>query len=156
MRSPAQPFAHFIAAPLAAASLVAALAACGGDSGEQSAAAEAAGPRPTVVTAGLLERGAGVYKVNCIACHGPLGKGDGPSAATLDPKPRDHSNRAYMDGLSDEQIAATIVQGGAPRGYPNMPSNPHIKGEDLVALVAHVRTLSRGHDGVSEVLLAAN
>jgi hypothetical protein len=60
-----------------------------------------------------------------------------------------------MDGLSDEQIAATIVQGGAPRGYPNMPSNPHIRGEDLVALVAHVRTLSRGAEGVKQVEIAA-
>jgi mono/diheme cytochrome c family protein len=126
------------------------LAACGGggDAGTASAPPE---PAPTMVTAAMLSRGGEVYKVNCVACHGPLGKGDGPSAATLDPKPRDHSNRAYMDGLADQQIADTIVQGGAPRGYPNMPSNPHIKGDDLAALVAHVRTLSRGPDGVKMV-----
>jgi mono/diheme cytochrome c family protein len=133
--------------------LAAALTGCGGQGGD-SAPAEPAGPPSTKVTAALLERGAGVYKANCVPCHGPLGKGDGPSAAMLDPKPRDHSNRTYMDTLSDEQIAATVVQGGAPR-YPNMPSHPHIKGEDLVAIVAHVRTLSHGGEPVASVDLSA-
>ena len=132
------------------------LAACGGGSGDQPSTAEpepAAAPS-TQVTAALLERGAGVYKANCVPCHGPLGKGDGPSAAALDPKPRDHSNRVYMDQLTDQQIANTIVQGGAPK-YPNMPSHPHLRGEDLVAIVAHVRTLGRGPDQVSTVDLPA-
>jgi mono/diheme cytochrome c family protein len=134
--------------------LAAALAGCGGGSGDRPSAAEPDAPPSTKVTAALLERGAGIYKANCVPCHGPLGKGDGPSAATLDPKPRDHTNRTYMDGISDQQIANTIVQGGAPR-YPNMPSHPHIHGEDLVAVVAHVRTLSRGGDEVPTVELAA-
>jgi mono/diheme cytochrome c family protein len=130
------------------------VAACGGDR-EAPAAAEVEQPTSTAVTGALLERGATVYKANCIPCHGPLGKGDGPSSFSLNPKPRDHTNREYMDGVSDEQIAATVVQGGAPRGYPNMPSHPHIKGEDLVGLVAHVRTLSRGVEDVEKVDVAA-
>ena len=139
----------------APALLTVSLAACGGGSGgnEKSAAAPAA-PPTTEVTAALLDRGVVIYKANCVPCHGPLGKGDGPSAAMLDPKPRDHSNRDYMDTLTDQQIAATIVQGGAPK-YPNMPSHPHIKGTDLAAIVAHVRTLSRGGDQVSVVDIAS-
>ncbi|MDX1382704.1 MAG: cytochrome c [Thermoanaerobaculia bacterium] len=128
------------------------LSACGGESGSPAADAPA-GPQTFAVTGEVLERGAGVYKINCVACHGPEGKGDGPSAASLDPPPRDHSNREYMDALTDQEIADTIVAGGAPRGYPNMPSNPHIKGDDLVSLVAFVRTLGRGPDGVQEVEL---
>ena len=130
------------------------LSACGGN-GEAAAPPEPEKPAATKVTAALLEQGAQVYKVNCVACHGPLGKGDGPSSGTLDPKPRDHTNREYMDNIPDQQVADTIVQGGAQRGYPNMPSNPHIKGQDLVALVAHVRTLSRGVEEVAEVNLVA-
>jgi mono/diheme cytochrome c family protein len=141
---------------LPAVLLAASLAACGGGSGDQPSQSEPApaAAASTQVTAALLERGAGVYKANCVPCHGPLGKGDGPSSATLDPKPRDHTNRAYMDQLTDQQIANTIVQGGAPK-YPNMPSHPHIHGEDLVAIVAHVRTLGRGRDEVTTVELAA-
>jgi mono/diheme cytochrome c family protein len=132
---------------LAAVVLALWLAACGGGQGP-------AASNETKVTPALLAQGDTVYKANCIPCHGPLGKGDGPSAAALNPKPRDHTNRQYMDGLTDEQIANTVVHGGAPK-YPNMPSHPHIKGQDLVALVAKVRTLSRGVDGVTQVQLAA-
>lgn len=127
------------------------LAACGGGDAGPDAGAEAEAEAVTVVTQDLLERGAEVYRINCVACHGPEGKGDGPSAATLDPPPRDHTNREYMDGVSDEQIADTILNGGAARGYPNMPSNPHIRGRDLAAVVAFVRTLSRGREAVDQV-----
>jgi high-affinity iron transporter len=36
-----------------------------------------------------LSRGAAVYQSNCAGCHGSLGRGDGPLAAGLDPKPSD-------------------------------------------------------------------
>ena len=35
--------------------------------------------------------GAEVFKTNCESCHGPLGKGDGPAGAALDPAPKDLS-----------------------------------------------------------------
>ncbi|HWN18541.1 MAG TPA: FTR1 family protein [Gemmatimonadales bacterium] len=34
-----------------------------------------------------LARGAEVYQANCAGCHGALGRGDGPAARGLDPKP---------------------------------------------------------------------
>ncbi len=36
-----------------------------------------------------VKRGRSLYAMNCIACHGATGRGDGPVAATLDPKPAD-------------------------------------------------------------------
>lgn len=45
-----------------------------------------------------LARGAEVYQANCASCHGALGRGDGPGAAGLDPKPADLSlGGALMD-----------------------------------------------------------
>ena len=49
-----------------------------------------------------------------------------------------------MNTLTDEQIATTIQMGGAPQGKPLMPSHPQIRGADMDALVAFVRSLSRG------------
>lgn len=93
----------------------------------------------------MIERGEEVYEANCIACHGETGKGDGPAAGVLKPPPRDHTDRAYMDTLTDEDLKKVIVMGGAIKGRPLMPSHPQLRGEQLDALVAYVRSLSRGN-----------
>jgi len=137
-----------IAAVLCAAGL---LVACGG--GEAAEPADPNAPVVHEVTPALLEQGQGVYMVNCAPCHGETGRGDGPAAATLNPPPRNHSNSEYMDQLTDQKIADTVRMGGIISGYPNMPSSPHIRGTDVVALIAHVRALGRGPDGVQTVTL---
>ena len=116
-------------------------AAC---SGESEPPPDPNAPVTHAIDEGLLTRGQEVYTMNCAPCHGPTGKGDGPASATLNPKPRDHSSAEYMDTLTDQKIADTVRMGGIISGYPNMPSSPHIVGDDMVALVAFVRTLSRG------------
>ena len=95
------------------------------------------------VTPAMLEQGRTLYKVNCAACHGDTGKGDGPAAGVLKPPPRDHTDRAYMDTLNDEEIERVIKMGGAIKGKPLMPSHPQFKEQELHALVAYVRSLSR-------------
>jgi high-affinity iron transporter len=90
----------------------------------------------------VLEQGKVLYKANCVACHGESGKGDGPAAGVLKPPPRDHTDRAYMISLTDNQIADIIKMGGAIRGKPLMPSHPQFKDAELQALVAYVRSLS--------------
>ncbi len=117
------------------------LFACGGGGGETKAD-EPEGPKVFEITDTVLASGQNTYKLNCVPCHGPLGKGDGPSAAGLNPKPRDHSNGEYMARLTDDMIAETVKMGGVIRGYPNMPSSPHIKGDEMVGLIAFVRRLS--------------
>jgi mono/diheme cytochrome c family protein len=116
------------------------LGACGSGGGAEEAADP--GPKPYEITDAMLAKGQHTYKLNCVPCHGPQGKGDGPSAAGLNPPPRDHSNAEYMARLTDDMIAETVQMGGVIRGYPNMPSSPHIRGEEMVALVAFVRRLS--------------
>lgn len=51
--------------------------------------------------------GASLYSTNCAYCHGSRGAGDGPSAATLRPKPADLTALK----LSKEQIAAVVRDG---------------------------------------------
>ena len=130
----------FAAAALGASCLA---GACASDSPAPSSTATGA-PRPTAaaVTPVVLEHGKGLYKANCAACHGERGKGDGPAAGVMKPPPRDHTDRAYMSTLTDEDLKKVIQMGGAMKGKPLMPSNPQIKGQDLDALVAYTRSLS--------------
>jgi high-affinity iron transporter len=95
------------------------------------------------VTPATLDKGRGIYKAKCAACHGESGRGDGPAAGVMKPAPRDHTDRAYMSTLSDEDLAKVIQMGGAIKGKPLMPSNPDLRGTDLSAIVAYTRSLSR-------------
>ena len=119
--------------------IAAGIAGCGGTASEQTKSPE---PDLVPVTAELLSEGRRAYRKYCVQCHGFGGKGDGVSAAALDPPPRDHTDATIMDGVSDDSIAATVRYGGAASGYPNMPAFPHVAREELVALVAYVRSLS--------------
>lgn len=128
----------------AIAGLAISIACSSEDLSPASAAASAsAAAKAPAVTAEVLEKGRAVYKANCIACHGESGKGDGPAGGAMKPAPRDHTDRAYMDTLTDKNIADVIQMGGAIKGKPLMPSNPQLRGADLDALVAYVRSLSR-------------
>jgi high-affinity iron transporter len=46
-----------------------------------------------------LAHGVAVYRSNCAGCHGDLGRGDGPLAAGLEPKP---ANLTDAEGLRDQ------------------------------------------------------
>lgn len=84
------------------------------------------------------------YQALCAPCHGASGKGDGPAAAALDPKPRNHTDGAYMNTLSDEQLATVIKNGGAAVGKsPLMPPWRDSLNEAQVRdLIAHLRSLA--------------
>jgi len=119
--------------------------ACSSQAEEGAAPASASATRAkAVVTPAVLERGAQLYKANCAVCHGDQGRGDGPAASALKPPPRDHTDRAYMSTITDEDMAKTITIGGVLKNKPLMPGTPQIKGADLDALVAYVRSLSAG------------
>ncbi len=52
------------------------------------------------------------YQHYCRKCHGDTGKGDGPGAAMLNPKPRDFADCANMQKHSDEEMLKVISEGG--------------------------------------------
>lgn len=87
-----------------------------------------------------------LFKTRCVVCHGEEGKGDGPGAAALNPKPRDYTDPAWQSSVTDEQIHKTIVFGGAAVGKsPNMPGNPDLESKTAVVdeLVKRVRSFKK-------------
>ena len=85
-----------------------------------------------------------IYEQYCALCHGPQGKGDGSLSANLDPKPRDHTDGAYMNALSDAHLLNVIGAGGAAAGLsPIMPAWKDIlSAQQIQDVVAFVRTLA--------------
>ncbi len=63
--------------------------------------------------AGDPAKGKQTYLDFCIPCHGVSGKGDGPMAATLPTKPRNHTDGAYMNALPGAPLFRVIKEGGA-------------------------------------------
>lgn len=83
-----------------------------------------------------------VFDTRCSACHGTSGKGDGPGAAALSPKPRNYTDKTWQASVTDEQIKKTILLGGAAVGKsPIMPASPDLdsKPEVVDGLVKIVR-----------------
>jgi mono/diheme cytochrome c family protein len=74
-----------------------------------------------------------IFATRCATCHGTSGKGDGPAAVALNPKPRNYTDDAWQKSVSDEQIKKTIVGGGASVGKsPLMVPNPDLANNDVV------------------------
>src|SRR6266545_4606627 len=84
------------------------------------------------------------YDANCTGCHGTTGKGDGPAAAALNPKPQDHTNGKVMNALSDKYLFDIIKDGGAPmKKAPFMPaSNKKLTDQEIWDVVAYIRSLA--------------
>lgn len=86
-----------------------------------------------------------VWQTRCTTCHGAAGRGDGPAAVALTPKPRDFSVAAWQASVTDEHLNKVVVGGGQAVGLSMMmTANPDLasKPEVVKALVAHVRSLS--------------
>lgn len=74
-----------------------------------------------------------MFDTRCAACHGTNGKGDGPGAAALTPKPRDYTDKAWQKSVTDDQIKKTILLGGAAVGKsPIMPASPDLDSKPQV------------------------
>ncbi len=65
-------------------------------------------------------KGAVAYKTYCVTCHGAAGRGDGPAAVALNPKPKDLSNAEAMGKISDHEIYLVIRDGGPAVGLSPM------------------------------------
>lgn len=118
----------------------AALAACGGYT--PPANANGSPSKQTASAAAGVKEAKEIFASLCFTCHGATGHGDGPGAATLNPKPRTFADVTWQDSVTDEHIAKTIVFGGAAVGKsPVMVANPQLKGktEVVASLVKIVR-----------------
>jgi high-affinity iron transporter len=86
-----------------------------------------------------LARGQALYRQSCASCHGPGGRGDGPSAAGLEPPPIDFRDRQRADRRSLHGLYNTITLGVDGTG---MASFADLADEDRWALAFFVGSLA--------------
>ncbi|MGH7266520.1 MAG: c-type cytochrome, partial [Candidatus Rokuibacteriota bacterium] len=105
--------------------------------------------------AGDLERGKQIYEAKCALCHGATGKGDGPAAERLLPRPRDLTAGKYKirttpsGQLPTDDDLARVIRDGMPG--TSMPAWGRVitESRDMQALVAHVKSFAEGFKGVT-------
>lgn len=97
-------------------------------------------------TGDFLQAGRRLYEQHCARCHGLDGKGGGPDAKRLYPKPRDlvkgpYKFRSTESGTppTDEDLSQTIHRGLPASG---MPAFEEFTPEELRQLIAYVKSFS--------------
>lgn len=92
-----------------------------------------------------VDRGKVIYKEYCSQCHGAEGKGDGPAASGLNPKPAIHANMAF-DQLPMDYLYNVINHGGRSVGKStSMPYwNLTIGQQGVADVIAFLRATFKG------------
>jgi mono/diheme cytochrome c family protein len=122
------------AAALAGAALVM-LGGCGGGGGGAK------------ISAADRKEAHEIFQTRCATCHGQFGRGDGPGAAALNPKPQNYADEAWQKKVTDAEIEKAIVFGGAAVGKsPQMVPNPDLEAKPGV--VAALREKVRSFGGM--------
>ena len=93
-----------------------------------------------------VERGGKIYQEYCAQCHGPEGKGNGPAASGLEPKPAVHANIAFVN-IPLDYLYNVIYYGG--KGVGKSPLMPYwgltIGGNQGVAdVIAYLNATFKG------------
>jgi len=79
------------------------------------------------------------YRKLCAPCHGATGRGDGPAAVALTPRPASFAEASFQASRTDEQLIAAIAD-----GKPPMPTfGKQLSTSQIRALVAYIRELGK-------------
>ncbi len=99
-----------------------------------------------------IEAGEETFNTLCATCHGEEGKGDGPGAAELDPKPADLSDDMMMSSLSDGYLFWRVSKGGDLEPFNSaMPAwESGLTKSQRWQVISYLRTLSDDDHDIEE------
>jgi cytochrome c oxidase cbb3-type subunit 2 len=87
------------------------------------------------------------YAQRCAVCHGPDGRGNGPAAPSMIPRPRDFTRGEFKykstpagEPPSDDDLTRTVRDGLTASAMPAW--GDLLNNEEIRAVVAHIKTLS--------------
>jgi len=90
--------------------------------------------------AGDAARGKAIYEKHCLVCHGPQGKGDGPTGTLVKPPAADFTSEASKK-KSEGQLLETVEKGRL--GTAMGPWKGLLPPADLGDVLAYVMTLRK-------------
>jgi len=93
---------------------------------------------PTPNNAATLAVGQQVFTQNCATCHGAGGRGNGPLATQLQPRPADLAS-GHLAGHTDGDIYQWVTQGIPGTGMPAFSGT--LSQEEIWSVIRYVRTL---------------
>ena len=91
---------------------------------------------PMAGDATSISRGKAVYTAECLTCHGPSGRGDGPQAKDLEKNP---GNLTKLQGQSDGALFWKVSEGKKP--MPTFSSK--LTEQQRWDVVNYIQTLSK-------------
>ncbi len=95
--------------------------------------------KPWISTPELVGKGKELYAVQCVACHGVEGQGNGPAASALNPHPRNFTeSEGWKNGRKPTMVFKTLKEGLPPSA---MASYATLPADDRWALVHFVLSL---------------
>lgn len=93
---------------------------------------------PVTSTTPLLADAKVLYTSNCSPCHGDKGKGDGPAAQGLTPKPADHTS-VFVQNETDGSLFWKLSEGRNP-----MPAYKKVfTDQQRWELILYIRSLAK-------------
>lgn len=99
------------------------------------------------------QRGRAVYEKWCVECHGEEGRGDGPAAVRMLPRPRDFVQARYQvrttgsGELPTDEDILRVVRLGMPG--TSMPGWPNLSDAERRDVIAYIKSFSRFFEGAS-------
>ena len=89
-----------------------------------------------------------LYQANCVSCHGPRGLGDGPAAATLNPKPPSIGTASTMASVTPATMFRKVSVGVLGTAMPSFSSK--LSAEQRWNIVMYLGSLRSSPHEVAE------
>jgi mono/diheme cytochrome c family protein len=86
----------------------------------------------------LITRGKTLFEQNCVQCHGAMGRGDGTSAGTMTPAPRNFTaSSGWVNGFDLPDVYRTLSEGVR---NSSMASFEYLPRKDRMALAHYIQS----------------